>query len=219
VLVQLSGTKTNILLGPSESLVIADEHADPDWIAADLLNEAEHGPDSASLLVTPAEKLVHEIERRLVARLESLPEPRRGWAARSLSHYGGVLLVDDLDEAAELANEYAPEHMIVDVARPDALLAKLLNAGEVLVGPWTPISAANYAIGVPAALPTGGYAKVSSGLTAQSFMKSTSIARLSPDGLEAMRSSVLALAHHEGFPAHAASFVARLGDVADEGAR
>jgi histidinol dehydrogenase len=211
ILVQLHGVRTHLLLGPSESLIIADEHANPDWIAADLLNEAEHGPDSASLLVTPSESLVEQIALRIAPRIAALPEPRRGWAERSLSHFGGVILVDGLDEAAEVSNAYAPEHMIIDVADPEALLGALVNAGEILIGPWSPVSAANYAIGVPAALPTGGYAKVSSGLTARAFMKSTSIARLSEDGLRAMSDAIVTLARHEGFPAHAASLEARLG--------
>jgi len=215
ILVQLHGVRTHLLLGPSESLIIADEHADPDWIAADLLNEAEHGPDSASLLVTPSASFVGEVARRIVPRLEALPEPRRGWAARSLSHFGGVILVEDLVQAAEVANTYAPEHMIVDVEQPDALLPRLENVGEILIGPWTPISAANYAVGVPAALPTGGYATLSSGLTARVFMKSTSLARVSEAGLRAMSDAVVTLARHEGFPAHAASIQARLAPRVD----
>jgi histidinol dehydrogenase len=192
-------------------MVIADANADPDWIAADLLNEAEHGPDSASLLVTDSADLVERIALRIAPRLDALPEPRRGWAARSLSHFGGVIFVDDLGAAADVANAYAPEHMIVDVADPEPLLERLENVGEILVGPWSPISAANYAIGVPAALPTGGYAKLSSGLTARMFTKSTSIARVSEDGLRAMADAVVTLARHEDFPAHAASIEARLG--------
>ncbi len=209
LLVQMHGVKTNMLLGPSESLIVADGNANPDWIAADLLNEAEHGPDSASLLVTPSEELVQAVEAFIVQRVAALPEPRRGWATLALSNYGGVIIVKDLAEAVAVANEYAPEHMIVDVEDPDSLLPELANAGEILVGPWTPISAANYAIGVPAALPTGGYAKVSSGLTALTFTKASSIARLTQQGLEDMSGCVLALARHEGFPAHAASFEAR----------
>jgi histidinol dehydrogenase len=212
ILVQVHGVKTTMLLGPSESLVIADGHANPDWIAADLLNEAEHGPDSASLLVTPSASLVEDVASAVVRRLEALPEPRKGWAVSSLSRFGGVILVDDLTQAAEVANAYAPEHMLVDVEESEALLPELRNAGEILIGPWTPMSAANYAIGVPAALPTGGYAKLSSGLTAHAFMKSTSLARLTETGLRATADAVRTLARHESFPAHAASLEARLGE-------
>jgi histidinol dehydrogenase len=217
ILVQLYGVKTNMLLGPSESLIIADEHANPDWIAADLLNEAEHGPDSASLLVTPSTPLVETIAGHIVGRLAALPEPRRGWAAKSLSHFGGVIVVDDLAQAAEVANIYAPEHMIIDVADPDGFLPSLKNAGEILVGPWTPISAANYAIGVPAALPTGGYATLSSGLTAHTFMKAASVARLNETGLSSMADAIRTLAQHEHFPAHAASLEARFASGGEQG--
>jgi histidinol dehydrogenase len=105
--------------------------------------------------------------------------------------------------------------MIVDVADPDALLRTLEHAGEILVGPWTPISAANYAIGVPAALPTGGYATLNSGLTAHTFMKSTSVARLSEEGLRAMSEAIVTLARYEAFPAHAASVEARFAPADD----
>jgi histidinol dehydrogenase len=211
VIVQLYGTKTNMLMGPSESLIIADEHANAEWLASDLLNEAEHGPDSASLLVTASRELVQDLEGITMRRLAELPEPRQAWARGALTKFGGVILVDDLDEAVSVANEYAPEHMIVDVARPEALIPRLTAVGEILIGPWTPISAANFAIGVPAALPTGGYAKLSGGITARSFTKATSIAQLNEAGLESMTECVLELARHEGFPAHAASFLARQG--------
>lgn len=212
VIVQLYGTKTNMLMGPSESLIIADEHANAEWLASDLLNEAEHGPDSASLLVTASRELVQNLEGITTRRLAELPEPRQAWARSALTRFGGVILVDDLDEAVSVANEYAPEHMIVDVAAPDAVVPRLTAVGEILIGPWSPISAANFAIGVPAALPTGGYAKLSGGITARSFTKATSIAQLNETGLESMRQCVLELARHEGFPAHAASFLARQGD-------
>lgn len=209
LLVQTHGVVTNMLLGPSESMVIADEHANPVFIAADILNEAEHGPDSASLLVTPSRALVAAVAREAETLLAALPEPRRGFARSSLTGYGGVIVVDDLAQAAEVANTHAPEHMVVDVADPEALLPLLVNAGEILVGPWTPISAANFAAGVPAALPTGGFAKVSSAITAHTFLKATSIARASREALADMAGCVLPLCEHEGFPGHAASYRVR----------
>lgn len=209
ILVQTHGVVTNMLLGPSESLVIADDGADPEFIASDILNEAEHGPDSASLLVTPSRALADALVAIVERRLADLPEPRRSYARSSLTGYGGVILVDDLAQAAEVANAHAPEHMVVDVRDPDALLPLLVNAGEILVGPWTPISAANFAVGVPAALPTGGFAQVSSAITAHTFLKATSIARASRDALADMAGCVLPLCDHEGFPGHAASYRAR----------
>src|SRR4051794_9469960 len=207
---QLHGVHTQMLLGPSESLIISDDSADVPLLAADLLNEAEHGPDSSSLLVTDSEALVDAVQSELARQLTALPEPRRGYAQTALGQNGGALLVADLDEAAEVANTYAPEHMQIVARDEDRLLAAIDHAGEILLGQSTPISAANYTIGVPAALPTGGYARVTSGVTAEAFLKKASIAKTSSDALAAMAPAILALAEHEGFPAHAAAVRARV---------
>jgi histidinol dehydrogenase len=200
--VQALGCRTVMLFGPSESLVIADESADPRLLAADLINEAEHGDDSAALLVTPSEALLAAVEDEVDSQLERLPEPRRGFAASALSRYGGAVLVSDLAEACAFANEYAPEHLQVVTENPEALLPELDHAGEILLGA-TPFAVANYVLGIPATLPTGGFAKLSSGVTARTFMKTTSIGRTSPDALARLAPAVIALAEHEGFPAHA----------------
>jgi histidinol dehydrogenase len=202
--VQALGCSTVMLFGPSESLVIADDTADPRLLAADLLNEAEHGSDSAALLVTPSEALVGAVSEELDAQLAALPEPRRSYAAAAVSEYGGAVVVDDLDEACSFANEYAPEHLQVVTGDPDGVLARLEHAGEILLGP-TPFSAANYVLGIPATLPTGRYARVSSGVTARTFVKTSSIGRVSPAALARLAPAILALAEHEGFPAHAAA--------------
>jgi histidinol dehydrogenase len=136
--------------------------------------------------------------------LAELPRPRRDYAASAISKYGGALLVRDLDEAVAFANDYAPEHLLVSTANPDEQLAGLRNAGEILLGE-TPIVAANLSIGVPATLPTGGFARFSSGVTARTFTKTSSVARTSPEALERLAPSILAIADHEGFPAHARS--------------
>jgi histidinol dehydrogenase len=212
---QRFGCHTQMLLGPSESLIIADDSADVRLLAADLLNEAEHGPDSSSLLVTDSEELLSAVSGLLRDRLRVLPEPRRSYARSALGRNGGCVLTVDLDEAVEFANEYAPEHMQLAVREEDqeALLGRLQHAGEILLGQHTPISAANYTIGVPAALPTGGFARVTSGVTAETFLKRTSIARVHPAALRAMAPAALALAAHEGFPAHAAAIRARLDET------
>lgn len=202
--VQALGCSTVMLFGPSESLVIADDAADPVLLAADLLNEAEHGSDSAVLLVTPSEPLIAAVSKELDAQLAALPEPRRSYAAAAVSDYGGALVVGDLDEACAFANEYAPEHLQIVTRDPEAVLARLEHAGEILIGP-TPFSAANYVIGIPATLPTGGFARVSSGVTARTFVKTSSIGELTPDALARLAPAILALAEHEGFPAHAAA--------------
>jgi histidinol dehydrogenase len=209
------GCSSVMLFGPSEAIVLADEHQDPLLIAADLLNEAEHGPDSAALLVTPSEQLVQDVSRYVDEALEELPEPRREYAASAISKFGGAIIVRDLDEAVEFTNEYAPEHLLVATADPDAQLAGLRNAGEILLGD-TPIVAANLSIGVPATLPTGGFARFSSGVTARTFTKTTSIARTSEKALERLGPSILALCEHEGFPAHARSIHLRRTRVAQD---
>jgi histidinol dehydrogenase len=208
VQVQAFGCATVMLFGPSESLVIADEAADPVLVAADVLNEAEHGLDSAALLVTPSRALVERVEHEIERQLATLPEPRRSYAAAAVSDFGGVLLVDDLDEACAFANEYAPEHLQVATRDPETLLPKLDHAGEILLG-QIPFAAANYVLGVPATLPTGRFARQSSGVTARTFLKTSSIAGASPEALRRLAPAIVALADHEGFPAHAASIHVR----------
>lgn len=200
--VQRYGTVTTMLLGPSESLIVADDSADPRLLAADLLNEAEHGPDSSSVLVTDSEPLFAAAQAEVASQLAELPEPRRGYAASSLGVNGGAILVRDLAQAAEVANAYAPEHMQIAVRDEDAMLARLTNAGEILVGQWTPVSAANFIIGCPASLPTSGFAVVSGGITADAFRKRTAVARADQRSLTRMAPSITAFTQHEGFPAH-----------------
>ncbi len=206
--VQLHGCSTAMLFGPSESLVIADDSADPVLVAADVLNEAEHGLDSAALLVTPSERLVASVGVEIDRQLAELPAWRREYAASAISRFGGALLVRDLEEACAFANEYAPEHLQINTADPGALLPKLEHAGEILLGP-TPFSAANYVLGIPATLPTGGFARVSSGVNARAFVKTTSIGSATPEALARLAPAILALAEHEGFPAHAAALRVR----------
>lgn len=206
---QAYGTHTQMLLGPSESLIIADDSADVRLLAADLLNEAEHGPDSSSLLVTDSEELVDAVQDELAAQLERLPEPRRSYAQAALGENGGAILVADMTEAAEVSNTYAPEHMQIVARDERAVLDLIVHAGEVLLGQATPVSAANYVLGVPAALPTGTYARVTGGVTAETFLKKASIAKATPECLSQLTPSILALAEHEGFPAHAAAVRAR----------
>jgi len=206
---QRYGTVSTMLLGPSESLIIADSSADVRLLAADLLNEAEHGPDSSSVLVTDSRALIDAVQAEVTDQLVRLPEPRRSYAATALGTNGGAVLVADMDEAAEVADAYAPEHMQIAVADEDRLLGRLHNAGEILVGQWTPISAANFTIGCPASLPTSGFAAVSSGITADAFRKRTAVARCDRQSLAAMASSIMAFTEHEGFPAHGAAVKAR----------
>jgi len=210
--VQRYGTVTNMLLGPSESLIIADDSADPRLLAADLLNEAEHGADSSSVLVTDSEVLLAAAQQEVARQLARLPEPRRTYAASSLGVNGGAILVRNLTEAAEVANMYAPEHMQIAVRDEEAMLAMLTNAGEILIGQWTTISAANFIIGCPASLPTSGFATVSSGITADAFRKHTAVARADRQSHLSMSNSIITFTEHEGFPAHGEAVRVRLSN-------
>lgn len=204
---QRHGVATMMLLGPTESLVIADATADPVRLAADLLIEAEHGTDSTVVLVTTSEHLADAVDRELDRRLGSLPSARATAARSSLGPNGGCVIVEDLSTAVAVANEFAPEHLqvAVDDGVVDDVVGALHAAGEILVGQDTPFSAANFVIGCPASLPTSGFAHVSSGITADTFRKRTAVARADARAAARMAPSVIALADHEGFPAHAAA--------------
>lgn len=208
--IQRHGVVGMQILAASESLILADASADPGLLAADLLNEAEHGADSASVLVTWQDEVIERVQPELERRLAALPEPRRSYAASAIGAVGGAILARDRDEAIAIANLYAPEHMQIATGDDEAVLDGIEHAGEVLLGQHTPFSAANYLIGIPATLPTSGYARVTSGVTALAFTKTISIARASREALETLAPDILALADHEDFPAHAAVIRERL---------
>ena len=210
---QRHGVTTMMLLGPTESLVIADDCADPALLAADLLIEAEHGTDSSVVLLTPSGTLVDAVDAQLVDQIEALPPARAEAVRASLGPNGGCVLVDDLDVAVDVANEFAAEHLqvVVDDRDEPAVLDRLVNAGEILIGQNTPFSAGNFLIGCPASLPTSGFAHVSSGITADTFLKRTAVARADARAAARMAPSIIALADHEGFPAHAAALRRRQG--------
>ena len=210
---QRHGMATMMLLGPTESLVIADDSADPTLLAADLLIEAEHGIDSSVVLLTPSSTLADAVGFEVDRQLELLPSVRADAARSSLGPNGGCVIVDDLDTAVSVANEFAAEHLQVVIAELelDEVLDGLVNAGEILVGQHTPFSAGNFVIGCPASLPTSGFAHVSSGVTADTFLKRTAVARADARAAARMAPSVIALAEHEGFPAHAAAMRMRQG--------
>ncbi len=199
---QTLGVRVLALLGPTEAMVLADDTADPRRLALDLVNEAEHGTDSAALLVTDSDRVAMEVVRRLSEALERLPDDRRRFAEAALTGYGGIFVADSMEAAIRFVNAYAPEHLQIATREPLETLAAVRNAGEILLGQDTPFSAGNYAIGVPAALPTGGSAKSGSGVTVLSFLKGSSLARLDATGLAKVRPIVERLGTYEGFPAH-----------------
>jgi histidinol dehydrogenase len=203
------GARPMVVLGPTESVVLADDSADPDRLALDLLNEAEHGADSAAVLLAVGAGLAEAVAARLPGWLDRLPEPRRAYAQAALTDLGGLFVVGDLDEGIEWINQYAPEHVQLVVRDPWAAVSRIRHAGEILVGQHTLFSVANYAIGVPAALPTGGAGFAASGVTVLSFLKATSLAALSAEGLTTLAPVAVRLGEHEGFPGHVLAVTGR----------
>lgn len=205
------GARLLVTLGPTESIVLADETADPERLALDLLNEAEHGADSAVILLATDAVIAAKVARILPAYLDRLPEPRRTFAQRALTDLGGLFVVADIDEGVAWINRYAPEHLQLAVRDALSVAARIRHAGEILAGQETPFAVANYAIGIPAALPTGGAGFAASGVTVLSFLKATSIAALSRDGLRTLAPVAVRLGEHEGFPAHVMAVTDREG--------
>ncbi len=189
--------------GPSESIILCDEHADPRLAALDLLVESEHGPDSAGTLVTHSRAVAEKALEILPQYIAELPEWRRKFVETVLSNYGGILLTNSLEESIQFVNDYAPEHLEVLVKDPFIVLNKLQNAGEILLGEMTPIPTANYALGLNAILPTGGFAKTFSSVSVWDFLKRTGVGYLSREGYDSLQGAVATLADYEDFPAHA----------------
>lgn len=191
--------------GPSESVILCDATADPEVAARELLVEAEHGPDSAVLLVTDSADLLEAVKKRIPGLVDALPEPRRTYCTTVLAGYGGLVLADSIADAVDFVNDYAPEHLRVIVARPFELLTSLVNAGEILLGEYASIPYGNFAIGVNAILPTGGTARSYSSVGVHDFLKRSSFAHVSAEGAVDIGQVAIDLATYEGFPSHAAA--------------
>lgn len=189
--------------GPSESIILTDEHANPRLAALDLLVEAEHGPDSAAILVTHSRDLAEAVLKTLPGYIAELPQWRREFIETVLSNYGGVLLTRSLEESIQFVNDYAPEHLEVLVKEPFVVLNQIKNAGEILLGELTPIPTANYCLGLNAILPTGGFARTFSSVSVWDFLKRSGVGYLSREGYERLQGITARLADYEGFPAHA----------------
>lgn len=198
----------DMIAGPSEILVIADKHNDPDWIALDLLSQAEHDESAQSLLITDDPGFGQAVARAVEKRLETLE--RRTIAGASWRDYGAVITVKTLDEAAELSNRIAPEHLELCVADPDALSVKCVHAGAIFLGQWTPEAIGDYICGPNHVLPTARSARFSSGLSVMDFIKRTTLAHMSPESLRAIGPSAEILARSESLEAHGLSVAARL---------
>ncbi|NOR32710.1 MAG: histidinol dehydrogenase [Sulfitobacter sp.] len=201
----------DMIAGPSEILVIADGDNDPDWIALDLLSQAEHDESAQSILVTTDAAFGQAVEAAVEKRLETLE--RRKIAGASWRDNGAIITVPDVAIAAELSNRVAPEHLELCVADVDALSALITHAGAIFLGQWTPEAIGDYIGGPNHVLPTARSARFSSGLSVLDFMKRTTLARMSPQALRAIGPSAARLARSESLEAHGLSVTARLGKL------
>lgn len=202
MLAQLHGVAAKPCFGPSECMIIADDSADPELAAADLINEAEHGMESSAILITDSMSLALRTADCIRKQLPLLPERRRQFAESALGVYGGIVIVDRMDEAVELANEWGNEHIQVATRDPWSIAGRITSAAELLIGQHTTFSAISYAIGVPACLPTGAFTRIHSGVAVDTFLRYSAVAELTPQGLERLAGTIAELADHEGFPAH-----------------
>lgn len=191
------------LAGPSEVLIIADEAANPVYIAADLLAQAEHDPMAASILLTSEAQLAKQVQKEVERQLKD--HPRRLLTEKAIAHFGLIVLVDSLDEAAELSNEFAPEHLELEIAEPWDLLEKIRHAGAIFLGHSTPEAVGDYLAGPNHTLPTSGAARYASALGVETFMKHSSLIQYSSTALNKVSSAIQALAEAEGLPSHADS--------------
>ena len=194
------GPAQDLPAGPTEAMVIADASANPDFVALDLLSQAEHGEDAHVLLLCLDERLAAAVQEAIAGQLRTLP--RTDVLEKSLSA-GALLVVDSLDAAVEVANRYAPEHLLLQVSDPRKLAAEIRNAGAVFLGPWSPESSGDYCNGANHVLPTYGSARWASGLGLVDFFKRISVQELSREGLESIAGSIATLARTEGLEAHA----------------
>lgn len=189
--------------GPSESIILTDETANPELAALDLLVEAEHGAESAAILVTHSREVADKVYQLLPELVAHLPEWRQAFVRNVLSHYGGILLTESLEMSIQFVNDYAPEHLEVLTQEPFVTLNKIRNAGEILLGQLTPIPIANYCLGLNAILPTGGFARSFSSVSVMDFLKRSGVGYLSQEGYLRLRDVTTSLADYEDFPAHA----------------
>ena len=208
------GPAIDLPAGPSEVMIIADGSAEPEFVAADLLAQAEHDSLAQVLLVTSDPNLADEAEQAVDAQLADLP--RRDIAAAALEN-ARVIIVPDEMTAVEVANSYAPEHLILSVERPEALLECVANAGSVFLGNWSPEAAGDYASGTNHVLPTGGAVRGFGGLSVASFMRGMTVQELTPAGLAGLGPIIERLADMEGLEAHRRSVSRRLSQLEKDG--
>ena len=203
----------DMIAGPSEILVIADGNSDPDWIALDMLSQAEHDESAQAILITDDQAMAKAVAAAIENHLKTLE--RREIAGISWRDFGAVIVVEDLDQAATLSNRVAPEHLELCVADPDALAEKITHAGAIFLGHWTPEAIGDYVGGPNHVLPTARSARFSSGLSVMDFVKRTTLAKMTPAALRAIGPAAETLAISESLEAHGLSVRARLNKLND----
>ncbi len=211
--VSLHDVAIDMPAGPSEVEVLADATANPCFVAADLLSQAEHGTDSQVLLVTTSDRLIEAVQTEVEHQLNLLP--RKEIAARSLEN-SRLILVRSMDEAMELTNEYAPEHLIIEAADYETLAGKVVNAGSVFMGDYTPESAGDYASGTNHTLPTSGYAKAYSGVNLDSFVRKITFQEIAPQGIRNIGPAIEVMAANEQLDAHKNAVTVRLNALREK---
>jgi histidinol dehydrogenase len=209
-LVSLRDVAIDMPAGPSEVEVLADETANPVFVAADLLSQAEHGADSQALLITTSEKLQKEVMYEVERQLGYLP--RRDIAAKALEN-SKLIVVNDMEEALQMTNEYAPEHLIIQTTDYHQLAERVTNAGSVFLGPLSPESAGDYASGTNHTLPTNGYAKAYSGVSLDSFIRKITFQEILPQGMCAIGPAIEVMAANEQLDAHKNAVTVRLNSI------
>ncbi len=209
-LVQKTGIAIDMPAGPSEVLVLADDSAYPEFVAADLLSQAEHGPDSQVVLVSDSETFIQYVEEELIKQVEVLP--RKEIAKKALENSQSIL-AKNLDEAIDFSNEYAPEHLIIATRNNEKLAKNVINAGSVFLGHWSCESAGDYASGTNHTLPTNGYARNYSGVSLDSFTKQITFQKLSKEGIQNLGPTIEKMAEAEQLQAHKHAVTIRLNEI------
>ncbi|HSJ97003.1 MAG TPA: histidinol dehydrogenase, partial [Myxococcota bacterium] len=200
--------------GPTEVVVVADRTATPAWVAADLISQAEHDEQAQAILITPAKGLAAKVQELVAKQVAELS--RAAVIRESLAKRGALVVTRDLDEAIELANRYAPEHLVLAVDKPELALKKVTNAGAVFLGHYTPVAVGDYLAGPNHVLPTGGTARFFSPLGVEDFLKRSSFVRFEPAKLRELGLDLIRLAELEGLTAHARSVDLRLAKIRRE---
>lgn len=209
-MISIHGVAIDMPAGPSEVCVIADQYSSPEYIAADLLSQAEHGIDSQVLLICTSASIINLVQHEVEKQLATLP--RRDIASKALNN-SKIVLVKDIDEAIELSNVYAPEHLILEIDQWEAVVDKIVNAGSVFLGKWACESAGDYASGTNHTLPTHGYAVAYSGVNLDSYTRKITFQHLTEEGIRSIGQTVVTMAVDEQLEAHANAMRIRLNDI------